>query len=641
MLAKNDKFWLTIKLFLSFVLTPFLLTFAMFVILQVIVVGSNVVKEWVLKETNFWNGVKIIWTVDKWYIYRVWNVLIPLIGSLACFIYLVLFPQFKNRKGDKKEVEGWLYNEETKTGNWNKFRKTFKGGVNGFALGKIKGSFYANDNDTHAIVIGTAGSGKTQKILLPNIEYLASVKSKSNLVITDPKGEILASSGNILKNNGYKIVVFDLVDTRKSIKWNPLKLAWEQVHNKPKDEITQYEISRAYESISDVMNAVSKSISENKNENDIWERKGVDIVELVLKFMLLYSLEDDNFKLNDFSIANVMQFISENNFKKGKWVEKLKKYRYKNDEWKKLYASWEIYFNTNKDTLTSALFNASDLCAPFAASPEISSLTSNDTFDVKELLRGEQPFAIYIKYNDAKTKMRFLISLFVTQLYQNAIDITQETSSGKLKTPLRFMLEEFNSLPNVDIANWMAISRSRKIFFCIVLQDFEQLAKYGGRDKTDELIKNQARLLYYLETNSINTLETISKLLGKKIIKRKSITTNSNGSQETVSEQEKDLMSVDELKNKKTKNVIIFTAGNKPVMVAPRMFYEYHKDLIPYENDYVKDELITKAFDFETFSLHNVADEIEQENIDELLNKYKHSAWSFLLEGARRNVEFK
>ncbi|WP_416755903.1 type IV secretory system conjugative DNA transfer family protein [Mycoplasma aquilae ATCC BAA-1896] len=266
------------------------------------------------------------------------------------------------------------------------------------------------------------------------IEYLASVKSKSNLVITDPKGEILASSGNILKNNGYKIVVFDLVDTRKSIKWNPLKLAWEQVHNKPKDEITQYEISRAYESISDVMNAVSKSISENKNENDIWERKGVDIVELVLKFMLLYSLEDDNFKLNDFSIANVMQFISENNFKKGKWVEKLKKYRYKNDEWKKLYASWEIYFNTNKDTLTSALFNASDLCAPFAASPEISSLTSNDTFDVKELLRGEQPFAIYIKYNDAKTKMRFLISLFVTQLYQNAIDITQETSKWRCTT---------------------------------------------------------------------------------------------------------------------------------------------------------------------------------------------------------------
>ncbi|MFV8489558.1 type IV secretory system conjugative DNA transfer family protein, partial [Mycoplasma sp. 31_09] len=221
------------------------------------------------------------------------------------------------------------------------------------------------------------------------------------------------------------------------------------------------------------------------------------------------------------------------------------------------------------------------------------------------------------------------------------IDITQETSNGKLKTPLRFMLEEFNSLPNVDIANWMAISRSRKIFFCIVLQDFEQLAKYGGRDKTDELIKNQARLLYYLETNSINTLETISKLLGKKIIKRKSITTNSNGKSENVSEQEKDLMSVDELKNKKTKNVIIFTAGNKPVMVAPKMFYEYHKDLIPYENDYVKDELITKAFDFETFSLHNVADEIEQENIDELLNKYKHSAWSFLLEGARRNVGFK
>ncbi|MHA3786237.1 type IV secretory system conjugative DNA transfer family protein [Mycoplasma sp. Z244C] len=641
MLAKNNIFWLIIKLFLCFILIPSVLTFAMFVLLQIFISGIGVIEQWIKQDISFWSGVKVIWTIDTWKTYRFWNVAVPLIGSFLSCCYLIFYPKIKNRKAKDNSDEAWLYNEETNSGSWKKFKKIFKGGINGFCLGKINNNFYANDNDTHSIVIGTAGSGKTQKILLPNIEYLASIKDKSNLIITDPKGEILASSGNILKENGYEIVALDLSDTRKSIKWNPLKLAWEQVHNKPKEEITQYEISRAYENITDVINAVSKSISNNENENDIWERKGSDIVELVLKFMLLYSLEDDNFTLNDFSLANVNQFLSENSFKKGKWVEKLKQYRYKNAEWKKLYTSWEIYYSTNKDTLTSALFNATDLVAPFCSSPEIAELVSRDNFDFKNMLRGDKPFAIYIKYNDAKTKMRFLISLFITQLYQNAIDITQENQNGKLKSSLRFMLEEFNSLPNVDIANWMSICRSRKIFFCIVLQDFEQLAKYGGRDKTDELIKNQARLLYYLETNSINTLETISKLLGKKTIKRKSITTNKGGTSENVSETEKDVMSVDELKNKNVNSVIIFTAGNKPVLVTPKLFYQYHKNDVPYENDFVKETIELKAFDFETFSLHNISEEIEQINIEPLLEKYKNYHYVFMLKGIRKNVELR
>ncbi|WLP85223.1 type IV secretory system conjugative DNA transfer family protein [Mycoplasma seminis] len=633
MLARSNKFWLIIKLFLCFGLIPLVLTFLMFVILQIFVSGSGVVKQWILKETSFWTGINVIWSVDAWKMYRLWNVLIPLIGSLCSWLYLIIYPLIKNKKSKADENDGWLYNEETSAGSWSKFKKTFKGGINGFCLGRIKNKFYANKNDTHSIIIGTAGSGKTQKILLPNIEYLASIKDKSNMVISDPKGEILASSGNILLQNGYKIVVLDLSDTRKSIKWNPLKLAWEQVHNKPKEAIGEYEISRAYENIAEVVDATLKSISQGNQENNIWERQGKNIIELVLKFMLLYSLEDETFTLNDFSLANVMYFLNENYFKKGKWIEILQKYRYKNDEWKRIYTSWETYFSTNKDTFTSMLANSTDLCSKFASSPEIVQLTSKDNFDFKAMLRDtKQPFAVYIKYNDAETNKKFLISLFITQLYQNAIAITQETNNGKLSVPLRFMLEEFNSLPNVDIANWMSISRSRKIFFCLVLQDFEQLAKYGGRDKTDELIKNQARLLYYLETNSINTLETISKLLGKKTIKRKSTTTSKSGTSENVSEQEKELLSVDELKNKNSKNIIVFTAGNKPVMIAPQMFYEYHKNETVYENDFTRDDIeITQVFDFDTFSIQNVEEEIEEINIQPLMEKYNASTWKFML----------
>lgn len=66
------------------------------------------------------------------------------------------------------------------------------------------------------LVIGGSGAGKTRFFALPNI-----LNANSSFIILDPKGEILRTTGNVLKSKGYKIKVLDLLHMERSHCYNP------------------------------------------------------------------------------------------------------------------------------------------------------------------------------------------------------------------------------------------------------------------------------------------------------------------------------------------------------------------------------------------------------------------------------------
>ena len=72
--------------------------------------------------------------------------------------------------------------------------------------------------NNNVLVVGGSGSGKTRFMIKPNI-----MQANCSFVITDPKGEILETQGEMLKKNGYKIKVFNLVDMEHSNSYNPFK----------------------------------------------------------------------------------------------------------------------------------------------------------------------------------------------------------------------------------------------------------------------------------------------------------------------------------------------------------------------------------------------------------------------------------
>lgn len=75
-----------------------------------------------------------------------------------------------------------------------------------------------NDNynrNKNVIVFGPSGSGKSYSVAGPQL-----LQFNSNYVLSDPKGELLDTYGNVLLAQGYKVKVFNLKDRDKSDHYN-------------------------------------------------------------------------------------------------------------------------------------------------------------------------------------------------------------------------------------------------------------------------------------------------------------------------------------------------------------------------------------------------------------------------------------
>ena len=74
----------------------------------------------------------------------------------------------------------------------------------------------ANARNKNVLIIGGSGSGKTRFWLKPNL-----LQMHSSYVVTDPKGSIVIECGNALLKHGYDIKIFNTINFRKSMHYNP------------------------------------------------------------------------------------------------------------------------------------------------------------------------------------------------------------------------------------------------------------------------------------------------------------------------------------------------------------------------------------------------------------------------------------
>lgn len=607
----------------SFIIWPslgFLLVSTIMILYQVR--SFELLTQWILKKRSYKTDLLHFWQFNSYY--RNLSILFILLGIpifLAIFNYRYWWKEFKERFNSKSnpKKKNWEWNQFTKEGNFKVLKKKFKPGKANFALGyldwKRHNQYLVNNTNSHAIVLGIPGSKKTEKIVLPNLHYNASLSfnEKPNMVITDPKKQILSRTGQMFINKGYNVKVFDFSDARNSLCWNPLEQIWNTVHSKPKDELDEYDYALAYEKIIQIVN----SLSWPSDDKSMWTNNAKNVLVCLLKFQLLYSLEDKTFTLDYFTLANLTPNLSEKNIKFGKWVAITEKNSVKNIHWNNLYNEQKAIIDIVPETLSGILTNAIDVIVSFSQNLNISKITSNITFSIKETIRDtSKPFVIFICFPDHKNIFDFLMSILITQIYQEAVDYANSLPKQKLQRMLQFYLEEFNSLSIPEIPDWMAISRSRNILFMLIIQSYEQLQKYSAKGKDYKTIKSQARLNYLLETNSEETLKSFSSSLGEKIVKKETVSKNDKSTSVSTSEQKELIMSISEIKYKDPDMTIISTGGSKPIALKLKPAYEY-LNYEPYinsqpkmisNNDMVWDFGSMKLKKFNLFSPTKVSD---------------------------------
>ncbi|WP_051521813.1 type IV secretory system conjugative DNA transfer family protein [Mycoplasmopsis gallinarum] len=564
-----------------------------------------------------------------------------LVFWIVLFNYRKVIKFFDKKFSKKKEAnnEGWLWNEKLNEGDKKVFDKVFKVNKkdnlrNNWLIKYEKNlkTFYVNNKDENVLVNGAAGSGKTQRVLIPNLLYMSLLNNdiKPNLIITDPKKEIIQYVGENLTNNGYDLYVLDFDNPELSMAWNPLSYAYDLVNKY--DVLNSHfenELVNAYESLNNIV----ASLNWAKGENDqMWSNQAKKLLISLLKFFLLLAVEKDeklkierdyfNFEtvlslvnLESFKGNNTYSYKKEENFKL-KWLDLIK---YKAEDksnpllyyWASIYNDLKEYQTMADVTLSGILTNISAATAPFINDEKIKNLLRHTiSFDIDKIVNSHSPYAVFIHYPDHKVANHFLISLVIDQIYQALIEKANKNSDLRLERRVNFILEEFGNLPKIaNFDNKLSICRSRNVFFMLILQDYGQLKIYDSQNKQGaKIIRSNCQINYFLSSGDDETLKVFSQSLGKKTVQKISTSTSKNGTSTTQSDTNEELMSIADLKAKENEYIVLTKNGFKPSLIKVDIIAKYVKN----DNYFFKnsDNLKISNRDREVFNIENFGKKI-------------------------------
>ena len=90
-----------------------------------------------------------------------------------------------------------------------------KEAIPGFVVGRLAGEWIADTSDKSLLLLAPPGAGKTTANIVPSIYYNAYVNRNTggqgaSMILTDLKGELLRLCGNLLREEGYRILYINL-----------------------------------------------------------------------------------------------------------------------------------------------------------------------------------------------------------------------------------------------------------------------------------------------------------------------------------------------------------------------------------------------------------------------------------------------
>ena len=354
----------------------------------------------------------------------------------------------------------------------------------------------ANARNKNVLIIGGSGSGKTRFWLKPNLLQCNSKTFPTSFVVTDPKGSIVIECGNALLKNNYNIKIFNTINFKKSMHYNPM----------------------AYiRSEKDILKLVTTLIANTKGDgkagDEFWT-KAETLLYCALIGYIHYEapVEEQNFSTlieflnamevreDDEEFQNPVDMMFEA-------LEKKKPNHFAVRQYKK-------YKLAAGKTAKSILISCGARLAPFDIQ-EVRDVTAYDELQLDTL--GDKKTALFLIMSDTDSTFNFLISMIYTQLFNLLCEKADDVYGGRLPVHVRCLIDEaanIGQIPNLE--KLVATIRSREISVCLVLQAQSQL-KAIYKDNADTIIGNMDSRIF-LGGSEPTTLKELNQALGKETI---------------------------------------------------------------------------------------------------------------------------
>lgn len=399
-----------------------------------------------------------------------------------------------------------------------------------------------NARNNNVLIVGGSGSGKTRFWIKPNL-----LQMHSSYVVTDPKGSIVIECGNALLKNHYKIKIFNTINFKKSMHYNPFAY----IHSEK-----------------DILKLVTTLITNTKGDgkagDEFWT-KAETLLYCALIGYIHYEapIEEQNFSTliefinamevreDDEDFQNPVDLMFEA-------LEKAKPNHFAVRQYKKFKLA-------AGKTSKSILISCGARLAPFDIE-ELREITAYDELELDTL--GDRKTALFLIMSDTDGTFNFLISMIYTQLFNLLCEKADDVYGGRLPVHVRCLIDEaanIGQIPNLE--KLVATIRSREISACLVLQAQSQM-KAIYKDNADTIIGNMDSRVF-LGGAEPTTLKELNQALGKETIDTYNTSdTRGNSPSFGTNYQKlgKDLMTVDELSVLDGSKCILQLRGVRPFL---------------------------------------------------------------------------
>jgi type IV secretion system protein VirD4 len=460
-----------------------------------------------------------------------------------------------------------------------------------------------NARNKNVLVIGGSGSGKTRFFLKPNL-----MQMHSSYVVTDPKGSVVCEVGKLLERNNYKIKIFNTINFKKSMHYNPFAY----IHSE-KDILKL------------VTTLITNTKGDGKSGDEFWTKAETLLYTALIGYIHYEAPPEEQNFTTLLEFINAME-VREDDEEYKNPVDRMFDELEEKDPKHFAVRQYKKYRLAAGKTAKSILVSCGARLAPFDIA-ELREITMYDELELDTL--GDKIFvnpknkkdtryyktALFLIMSDTDSTFNFLISMIYTQLFNLLCEKADDVYGGRLPVHVRCLIDEaanIGQIPNLE--KLVATIRSREISACLVLQAQSQL-KALYKDNADTIIGNMDSRIF-LGGAEPTTLKELNQSLGKETIDTFN-TGESRGREVSHSlnyqKLGKDLATIDELAVLDGGKCILQLRGVRPFMsnkfdITKHPQYKYLSDANPKNNfdieKFLSTQLKTKPDDvYEVFEV--------------------------------------
>ena len=497
--------------------------------------------------------------------YGVYGVLIC-IGLLAILLLMVMRMGYSDT-GEYDSDRNFIYSAKGTYGTSGWMSRKEMAGVldlvpdlrkhKGVVLGMLDNKAVCIPENPHIngnlAVYGSSGSMKTRSFCVNRI-LQAAVRGES-LIISDPKSELYEKSSEYLRDQGYCVKVFNLVNPENSDSWNCLS------------EVEGQELMAQL-----FVDVIIKNTINNGKGDHFWDSCEMNL----LKALVLYV--DQSYAEQNRNIGEVYRLLTlsgesdlDSLFENLPPTHPAK-------------APYSLYKQAS-DTVRSGVIIGLGSRLQVFQSELIKKITTRDEIDLE--LPGQERCAYFLVTSDQDSTFDFLASLFLSFCFIKLVRYADKNcEGGKLPVPVHVLGEELTACGTIpDLSRRLSVIRSRNISMSCVFQNLAGLQNRYPLNLWQEILGNCDAQLFLGCTDEL-TAEFISSRTGLASVSVSSkskqlgtwrISNYTPEFRETSGVGKRPVLTPDEVLRLPIKQALVIIRGQK-VLKVDKMDYSKHPE---------------------------------------------------------------